>query len=37
MREAALMERLRQQDQDALDQLTTRYRSYVCTILSNML
>ncbi len=37
MRDAALMERLRQQDQDALDQLTTRYRSYVCTILSNML
>jgi RNA polymerase sigma-70 factor (ECF subfamily) len=37
MRDAALMERLRQKDQDALEQLTTRYRSYVCTVLSNML
>ncbi len=37
MREAALLERLRRQDQDALDELTARYRSYVCTVLSNML
>ena len=37
MREAALLERLRRQDQDALEALTARYRSYVCTVLSNML
>lgn len=37
MREAALLKRLQQGDSDALDQLTTRYRHYVCTILSNML
>ena len=37
MRDAALLERLRQKDQDALEQLTARYRSYVCTILSNMI
>lgn len=37
MRDAALIEGLRQKDQDALDQLTSRYKSYVCTILSNML
>ena len=37
MREALLVEGLRRGNQDALDQLTTRYRSYVCTILSNML
>ena len=32
-----LLERLRQKDPDALDQLAARYRSYVCTVLSNML
>ena len=37
MREALLLERLQRQDQDALDQLTAQYRSYVCTVLSNML
>ena len=37
MREAALLERLRQGDTDALDQLTEQYRSYVCAILNNML
>ena len=37
MRDAALIEGLRQKDQDALDQLTSRYKSYVCTVLSNML
>ena len=37
MREAALLKRLRAGDQDALDQLTSRYRSYVCTVLSNIL
>ena len=37
MRDAALLERLQRQDQDALDQLTAQYRSYVCTVLSNML
>ena len=37
MRDAPLLERLRRQDEDALDQLTTRYKSYVCTILSNMI
>ena len=37
MRDTLLLERLRRRDQDALDQLTARYRSYVCTVLSNML
>ena len=37
MRDAALLERLQQRDQDALNELTERYRSYVCTVLSNML
>ena len=37
MRDALLLERLRQKDPDALDQLAARYRSYVCTVLSNML
>lgn len=37
MTEALLLDRLRRGDQEALDQLTARYRSYVCTILSNML
>ena len=37
MREAVLLERLRRQDQTALEELTARYRSYVCTVLSNML
>ena len=37
MREALLLDRLRKQDPEALDALTARYRSYVCTILSNML
>ena len=37
MRDAALLERLRKQDQEALDELTARYRSYVCTVLSNLL
>ena len=37
MRDAALLERLQRRDQDALNELTERYRSYVCTVLSNML
>ncbi len=37
MTDAALLERLRQRDSRALELLTERYRSYVCTILSNML
>lgn len=37
MRDAPLLERLQQRDEDALDQLTARYKSYVCTILSNMI
>ncbi len=37
MHDAILLERLRRQEQDALDQLTARYRSYVCTVLSSML
>ena len=37
MRDAALLERLRRQDPDALEQLSERYRSYVCTVLSNMI
>ena len=37
MRDAALIEWLRRKDQDALEQLTSRYKPYVCTILSNML
>ena len=37
MRDAALLEQLQRQDPDALEELTARYRSYVCTVLSNML
>ena len=37
MRDAALLERLQRKDPDALEQLSERYRSYVCTVLSNML
>lgn len=37
MRDTLLLERLRRRDQDALNELTARYRSYVCTIQSNML
>ena len=37
MREASLLERLRKKDSDALDQLTAQYRSYVCTVLANIL
>ena len=37
MRDAPLLEQLQQKDEDALDQLTSRYKSYVCTILSNMI
>lgn len=37
MRDAALLDRLQRKDQDALEQLSERYRSYVCTVLSNML
>ena len=37
MRDALLLERLQQGEEDALEPLTNRYRSYVCTILSKML
>ena len=37
MRDHLLLERLRRRDQDALEELTARYRSYVCTVLSNIL
>ena len=37
MRDAALLDRLQRKDQDALEQLSERYRSYVCTVLSNMI
>ena len=37
MRDAALLERLQRRDPDALEQLSERYRSYVCTVLSNMI
>ena len=37
MRDAALLERLRRQEAEALEELTARYRSYVCTVLSNLL
>ena len=37
MRDHLLLERLRRQDADALEELTARYRSYVCTVLTNIL
>lgn len=37
MRDHLLLERLRRRDQDALEELTARYRSYVCTVLSSVL
>lgn len=37
MHEQATLERLRQRDPDALDQLTKQYNSYVCTVLSKVL
>ena len=37
MREAEQMARLRNRDQDALEQLSAQYRPYVCAILTNML
>ena len=37
MRDHLLLDRLRRQDADALEALTARYRSYVCTVLSNIL
>ena len=37
MLDATLLRRLRARDQDALQLTTEKYRSYVCTILSNMI
>ena len=37
MQDALLLERLRRQDADALEELTARYRAYVNTVLSHML
>lgn len=37
MREAEQMARLRNRDQNALEQLSAQYRPYVCAILANML
>lgn len=37
MLDATLLRRLQSRDQDALEVLTNKYRSYVCTILSNMI
>lgn len=37
MLDSSLLRRLQHRDQDALEALTNKYRSYVCTIISNMI
>lgn len=37
MLDSTLLRRLQHRDQDALEILTNKYRSYVCTIISNMI
>ena len=37
MTEAVLLKRLQKKDPEALNQLTTRYQSYICAVLSNVL